>query len=53
MARSAAQSSASMNNLRQIGMAGINYESRNGHFLPGKGETNRMMGVWCMMVWVY
>ena len=38
-ARSAARSTGSKNNLRQIGIASLNFESRTGHYPPSWTET--------------
>jgi prepilin-type N-terminal cleavage/methylation domain-containing protein len=39
-AREAARSSTSANNLRQIGLAGLNHEARKGHFPPSWKSTS-------------
>ena len=41
-ARTAAQSAGSANNLRQIGISGLNFESRNGHYPPSWKSATEM-----------
>jgi prepilin-type N-terminal cleavage/methylation domain-containing protein/prepilin-type processing-associated H-X9-DG protein len=51
--REAAARSACQNNLKQIALANMNYESANGTFLPGVGKNGCCWGTWMMVILPY
>jgi prepilin-type N-terminal cleavage/methylation domain-containing protein/prepilin-type processing-associated H-X9-DG protein len=51
--REAAARSTCQNNLKQIALANMNYESANGTFLPGVGKNGCCWGTWMIPIQPY
>src|SRR5215467_8902210 len=51
--REAAARMSCQNNLKQIALANMNYESTNGTFLPGVGKNGCCWGTWMIPILPY